>query len=220
VISFENTSIFRPAKTEKDGLLLNQLTVDVQKGKGLGVVGPNGSGKSTLLKSALGILDVSHGLVRINNKVKVGYMPQNYRSGVLSWLTLDQHFEHTLHSKEIELAKSFLTDTGFAPDGNRKLANMSGGEIQITILSTLIAQNCGLLLLDEPLSAIDFVRRKKTLSRLKSEMSNHGRTVVMISHQLADARFLCDKILVISGGNDGSFKILNAGDKIDLMKMF
>lgn len=220
MLSFDSVSITRPGGSLSEDVLFSNLTIAVSEGKGLGIIGPNGSGKSTLIKTIAGLLPLQSGAIRLSPTIRLGYMPQNYRSGVLSWLSLREHFELTLDDAGRHKAVSFLSDVGFAPDHDRKLANMSGGEVQIIILSTLIGQDCNLLLLDEPLSAIDFVRRGKAVLRLKQEMETSNRTLIIVSHHLEDAQLLCERLIVLSGKNGTPCKVLDAGDQIDLLKVF
>ena len=220
MLRLEQVSVARPGEGSPLELLVNELNIEVPAGSGLGVIGPNGSGKSTLLMSITGLQSIASGKIRVDADAKIGYMPQNYRSGVLSWLTLDKHFDLTLDSEGREGANDFLAEIGFKPAGDRKLANMSGGEVQLIILATLIGQDCNLLLLDEPLSAIDFVRRRKALSRLRVELKDRKRCLVMVSHHLEDARYLCSNLVVLSGDPGTPHRTFSSAEDIDLMTIF
>lgn len=222
MIKISNIDIPRPGNSaDKDTYFLaRNLSLNISKGEGFGIIGPNGSGKSTLIKSIIGLSRYSSGQIDIEPNIKIGYMPQNYRSGVLSWLTIENHFSMSLTSSGKAVAMSFLADIGFQPEPNRRLANLSGGELQLTFMATLIGQNCRLLLLDEPLSAIDFVRRGKTIERLNRELAENSRSILMISHHLEDTRAMCDNFIVLSGNEDVPHKQFSSKEEIDLMSVF
>lgn len=220
MLDIASADIGRPSDDQNAEVLVRSLTVELGAGNGLGVIGPNGSGKSTLIKTIAGLLPVRAGAVTTKSGTRIGYMPQNYRSGVLSWLSLKEHFRLTLTESGAAVATEFLSEVGFSPKLNRKLAHMSGGEIQIIILSTLIGQDCDLLLLDEPLSAIDFVRRKKALLQLNLEMKRRKRSIVFVSHHLEDAQFIADEIVVLSGRVDVRHKQFKSDEQVDLLEVF
>jgi ABC-type Mn2+/Zn2+ transport system ATPase subunit len=220
MLELKDVSIFRPGETTPDHLMVSKLSCDLQEGCGIGIIGPNGSGKSTLVKTIFGLQPLLVGSIIVKDHIKVGYMPQNYRNGVLSWLSAGEHFSVTLTDGGRRIAHSFLDDIGFQPNLGHRLAHMSGGELQILILATLIGQDSKLLLLDEPLSAIDFIRRRRLLDRLKHEIDVNKRGLLMVSHHMDDAKFLCGNVIVLSGRSETPHRKLVVDDNLDLMKVF
>ena len=98
-----------------------------------------------------------------------------------------------------EKALEFLDKVGFRPQQNHKMANLSGGELQLVLLATVLRQDCNLLLLDEPLSAVDFVRRGLALVELQKEIIASNKSMVMVSHHLDDAKKVCNSLIALSG---------------------
>lgn len=203
-----------------EDFLFRDLDITLQEGGSLGIIGPNGSGKSTLIKCINGIHRDYDGVVTLTSDPKIGYMPQNYRSAVLSWLTIDEHFNLSLDAEGRAKALGFLTEIGFRPTLDRRLANLSGGEIQLILLSTLIGQDCRLLLVDEPLSAVDFIRRGRALDVLINENRVAGRTVIMVSHHLEDAKRLCERVVVLSGRENDTPRIAACTPNLKIGDLF
>lgn len=165
----------------------------------IALVGPNGAGKSTLLKAVAGLLPVTSGRVRVyGNPVgachhRVAYLPQR---GDVDWrfpvgvrrLVMGGRYVHlgwlrrpVKHDREaVEAALERLGLSGVA---ERRISHLSGGQRQRTLLARSLAQEADLLLLDEPMTAVDSETRE-TISEVFRELRERGKTVVVATHDL------------------------------------
>jgi ABC-type Mn2+/Zn2+ transport system ATPase subunit len=189
--------------------VLENVSVKIPKGKFVGLLGPSGSGKSTLLKIIIGVQRPWKGTIRFldeNNKnvdsyayssKSVGYVPQVEsidwsfpvtvkevigmgiwdRSGVTPWF-----------SKDVDVIVGvILDDLGIynSEFRNRQIRELSGGEQQRVFLARALIRKPTILVLDEPISGIDFNTREKIMEILRSLNEDLGITIIMTTHDLA-----------------------------------
>jgi manganese/zinc/iron transport system ATP- binding protein len=172
----------------------------VPVGGRVALVGSNGAGKSTLIKVIAGLLPISQGTVRIyGNAVgachhRVAYLPQR---GDIDWrfpvtlrkLVMTGRYVHLGWFKrptkrDWEIVDGMITRLGLADLAERQISQLSGGQQQRTLIARALAQEADLLLLDEPLNAVDAATRAiihEVLSLLKHE----GKTVIAATHDLS-----------------------------------
>lgn len=183
-------------------LALNDVSFSVDRGETLGVIGPNGCGKSTLLKVLTGVLYPDSGSVEVNGKIApflelgVGFHPdltavENIRLyGAIMGLTRGQVEERREAILEFAELKRFE---------NMKLKNFSSGMYVKLAFSTAIQTDPDILLVDEVLSVGDEAFQKKCGEKI-NEIRQAGRTIVFVSHSLGAIRDLCDRCLLLDGG--------------------
>lgn len=182
------------------GPALREVCLRVPAGARVALVGPNGSGKSTLLKAVAGLLPVGSGEIRIyGNPVgachhRVAYLPQrgeiDWRFPIsvrrlvttgryvhLGWLKRPGH-------KDREVVSEVMEDLGLTSLAERQIGQLSGGQQQRALLARALVQDGDLLLLDEPLNAVDAGTRE-TISKVLSELQRRGKTMVVATHDLA-----------------------------------
>jgi len=212
-------------------LALREVSLRVPAGARVALVGPNGSGKSTLLKAVAGLLPVASGeIVVYGNPVgachhRVAYLPQrgeidwrfpiSVRSLVttgryvhLGWLKRPGH-------KDREVVSEVIEDLGLSPLAGRQIGHLSGGQQQRALLARALVQEGDLLLLDEPLNAVDAGTRE-TVSRVLSELQRRGKTMVVATHDLASLVSEFDGALYLREGREaepepGAFVGLRVG---------
>jgi ABC-2 type transport system ATP-binding protein len=186
---------------------LQDCSFTLPAGRVAALVGPNGAGKSTLLRMAAGITRPSSGLVRV-----LGHSPQEQRVEVLRRVGyLDQErplyrsfrVEETLRiGREINpewddgLARSYLSHLGI--DLSRRIRQLSIGQQAQVALTMCLAKHPELLLLDEPVAALDPLARQELMSVLLEAVVDGGATVLLSSHALADVEAVCDYIIILS----------------------
>ncbi|MDY5786225.1 ABC transporter ATP-binding protein [Corynebacterium sp.] len=194
--------------------------LDLAAGKVHGLIGPNGAGKSTLIKAVLGLTKHS-GEVLVDGR-DMGQLSTKARARVMSYVAQEAldptpftgrevvemgHYSHTGLTAALKVrgVDAALALTGADAWADRPTAATSGGERQLTALSRAFAQDSALMLLDEPLSALD-VRHElsvlKALSRWVAE--NPQRTVVMVLHDLTLAARFCDELVLLAPGERGA----------------
>ncbi|MEK0159813.1 ATP-binding cassette domain-containing protein [Pseudoalteromonas piscicida] len=221
-----NLSEFSPFLIRESGhkeFLFKSLTLSVSRGQCTGIIGPNGSGKSTLFKAIIGLFKQYEGELLISiDPCEVLLMNQNYRQSILPWLNVKQHLERSLSSEQRSNASVLLNRMKFSPTGYQKLRELSGGELQILLLSTLLAREPSLLLLDEPLSAIDFHRRKIAIEVLAEFRERRSMAMLIVSHTLSDLTHLSDSAFLISGQRSDKIRPVRVDDTLrekDIFKL-
>ncbi len=193
--------------------LLNEVSFRVPDGAYAVMMGRTGSGKTTLLEAIAGLKPISSGSVllagREVTRMKpgargVGYVPQD--AALFSTLTVAQHLEFALEIRGVPKATrrervEELADLLQIGDLlHRRPAHLSGGERQRVALGRALSAGPGILLLDEPLSALDEDTRQDMYSVLKSVRKHSAATVLHVTHSRHDAEILADTLLRLRNG--------------------
>jgi ABC-2 type transport system ATP-binding protein len=190
---------------------VNDLTVRVGSGV-TGLLGPNGAGKSTFLKLITGQLKPSQGTLRVLGEqvwrnpaiyLRIGVCPEQDafydRMTGLEWLTALLRLQGYDDRESSRLAIAALDDVGLQEAGNKRIAAYSKGMRQRVKLAQAIAHSPDLLVLDEPLSGLDPLARRKII-RLLRGWAAAGRNVIVSSHVLHEIEALTSTILLMHNG--------------------
>jgi ABC-2 type transport system ATP-binding protein len=184
---------------------LTGCTLEIEAGHVTGLVGPNGAGKSTLLNIASGMLEPTTGTIEVCGGVpgsgpdqlaKVGYVAQN--TPVYPGLTIEEHLRFGAHLNprwDAALAKKRIERLGLDP--KQPAGKLSGGQRAQLALTLGIAKRPELLLLDEPVAALDPLARREFLQDLMEAVAEDGLSVVMSSHLVNDLERVCDHLVVL-----------------------
>jgi ABC-2 type transport system ATP-binding protein len=192
-------------KKYKKKWALSSCTLEIEPGHVTGLVGPNGAGKSTLLNIASGMLEPTTGTIEVcggtpgsgpDQLAKVGYVAQN--TPVYASLSIEDHLRlgAALNPKwDAGLATRRIQRLGLDP--KQHAGKLSGGQRAQLALTIGIAKRPELLLLDEPVASLDPLARREFLSDLMEAVAEHGLSVVMSSHLVADLERVCDQMIVL-----------------------
>ena len=184
---------------------LTGCTLEIEAGHVTGLVGPNGAGKSTLLNIASGMLEPTAGTIEVCGGVpgsgpdqlaKVGYVAQN--TPVYTGLTIEEHLRLGAHLNprwDAALATKRIERLGLDP--KQHAGKLSGGQRAQLALTIGIAKRPELLLLDEPVAALDPLARREFLQDLMEAVAENGLSVVMSSHLVNDLERVCDQLVVL-----------------------
>ncbi|MET8152727.1 ABC transporter ATP-binding protein [Actinoplanes sp. NPDC049668] len=181
---------------------LSDCTFDVPAGRVVGLVGPNGAGKSTLLQLACGLLAPTAGEIRVlgarpaSGSPRVGFVAQD--TPVYAGLTVAEHLRMGAHlnpSWDSGLAERRVSQVGL--DRAQKAGKLSGGQRAQLALTVAAAKRPDLLLLDEPVAALDPLARRAFLQGLMEFTAEQGVSVIMSSHLVADLERVCDYLIVL-----------------------
>lgn len=192
--------------------VIDRLSLDIEAGQFIGITGPNGAAKTTLLKLMLGLLKPWSGTVSLNKELAgggglvIGYVPQQVasfnagfpskvielvRSGRYSRLGLFRRF-----TKEQEaLVESSLRQVDMWEYRNRRIGELSGGQKQRICIARALAQRPQVLVLDEPATGMDTASRSGFYKLMRHYVSQHGRTVIMVTHGLEETRSYLDTVI-------------------------
>lgn len=202
--------------------------VDLRLGRGelVGLIGPNGAGKSTLLRLLAGLSAPSHGRITVDG-LDVATMPISARSRAIGYVP--QHFNPAWDYTVRDLAelgsgrngrpasvRTVLADNNLQSLERRRWSQLSGGERARTLLASVLAAPCPVLLADEPGANLDVAHRLALLARLRTEA--RGKTVVVVLHDLDLAARFCDRLVLMAAGSivlDGTASAVVQDEALD-----
>ena len=194
--------------------VLNNLNFDLMEGEFLSILGPSGCGKTTLLRILIGLDRADSGQILkggkdISNlpssKRGMGIVFQNY--ALFPNMTVLQNVEYALTlrketKKEARnIAMRTLEQVGLMDQIHKYPNQLSGGQQQRVAIARTLATNPDIILLDEPISALDVANREIMKAELKSIQKKFNATMLFITHDQEEAFFLSDRIMVMDEGN-------------------
>ena len=204
------------SKTFGDLVALQSTTLLIESGKTTVLIGPSGCGKSTVLRLIAGLIEPATGHVEVASQLvssstilslrrRMGYVIQD--GGLFPHMTADQNITlMARHLKspvrEIEERLKMLCElTHFPKDGlDRFPVELSGGQRQRVSLMRALMLDPDVLLLDEPLAALDPMVRSTLQHDLKYIFQRLGKTVILVTHDMAEAGYLGDAIILMQEG--------------------
>jgi len=207
------------------GALDLDLTVEVAPGECLAVAGPSGAGKTSLLRVAAGLLRPEHGLVEAGSETwldtrrgldlpperrRCGYLFQEY--ALFPHLSAWQNVAYPLRgSDRRQRAAALLDRFGMSALADSRPSTLSGGERQRVALARALAREPDVLLLDEPLSALDARTRAGAVRELGALLRDADVPAVLVTHDFAEAAALGDRVAIVDRG-----RLLQEGSPSDL----
>ncbi|WUL59630.1 ABC transporter ATP-binding protein [Streptomyces sp. NBC_00344] len=190
----------------RGGWALRDCSFRLPTGRICALGGPNGAGKSTLLAHAAGLLRPTEGAVRVLGtrpaaaRERIAYVAQD--KPLIGQLTvaetLRMGYELNRARWDAAIAEKIVAD-GKLASGDR-VRSLSGGQRTRVALALALAKRPELMLLDEPMADLDPLARHDLMGMLMSDAAQHGTTIVMSSHVLAELDGACDYLLLVDGG--------------------
>jgi NitT/TauT family transport system ATP-binding protein len=208
-IAFEGVDKTFPASRSQPPVqAARAVSFDIQAGEVVSIIGPSGCGKSTLLNIGSGLAPPTAGVVKVlgvpvqGPHPKVAFMLQ--KDLLLPWRTIAENVEFGLELRGVaptqrrETSAQLLQQFRLAGFGGHYPHQLSGGMRQRAALARTLAVDPTVLLMDEPFSALDAQTKMILQQDLARSVRAHGKTVLFITHDLAEAVALSDRILVMS----------------------
>lgn len=194
----------------KDEPILRDVNFTIGNGEFVTLLGPSGCGKSTLLRLIAGLIEPTEGSIRINGQTPAEARRSNHKVGIvfqdpvlLPWRTVESNLR--LPGELTGAPAASITDllelVGLdAADATKRPAELSGGmRMRVSLARALVTQP-DLFLLDEPFAALDDVLRQQLNEELLRIRSQQKCTTVFVTHNVSEAVFLSQRILVLSSG--------------------
>lgn len=192
---------------------LHDINLSIQRGEFVCFLGPSGCGKTTLLRIIAGLETQSQGLLRQNQKDISLLPPADRDYGIVFQsyalfpnLSIADNVAYGLVNRKTardeihQKVEQLLTLVGLPGSGKKFPSQMSGGQQQRVALARALAMSPGLLLLDEPLSALDAIVRVHLRNEIKSLQKRLGITTIMVTHDQEEALSIADRIVVMRNG--------------------
>lgn len=202
VVTLKNISKFyHTASGETEAL--RDINFSVFENEFVSIVGPSGCGKSTILSIIAGLEKHSGGTVAVPKEKRFGYMLQ--QDHLFPWLSIRKNVLLGLEirkekTKEAEArVDALLEKYGLEHFKNSFPSELSGGMRQRAALIRTLAVDPHLLLLDEPFSALDYQTRLNVADDIHRIIKNEGKTAILITHDIAEAISMSDRVIVLTG---------------------
>ncbi|UUU43496.1 ABC transporter permease [Streptomyces sp. NBC_00162] len=191
----------------------NRLTLDAEPGTTIAVVGENGAGKTTLLRALLGLTPRAHADLRLGDtdvtelpphRRQVAWVPQD--GALFPHLSALANTAYGLRAHGVRRAdarreaRAWLDRLGVGHLAERRPAQLSGGQAQRVALARALAARPRLLLLDEPLAALDQTTRAHVRHTLRTHLAGFGGVCLIVTHDPVEAVSLADRVLVLADG--------------------
>ena len=194
-----------------NNVILDDISLQFKKGEIVSILGPSGSGKTTLLNLILGITDISSGKI-IYDGEDITNVPLEKRGfnivfqdyALFPNLTAYENIVYGLRNKPgistEQDVQDFIHLLGLEEHLNKRISQLSGGQKQRVALARTMVMKPKILLLDEPLSALDGVIKESIKSKIKEIAREFSLTTIIVTHDPEEALTLSDKVLIINDG--------------------
>lgn len=197
-----------------DQVIIPPLSLDIKEGEFVTILGPSGCGKTTLLRMIAGFEKPTKGVISLDDETINDFPPykrhmnlvfQHY--ALFPHMTVEKNIRFGLKMQKVseaeqqERAEEAMRLTQLTEFRNRKPSKLSGGQQQRVAIARAIVNNPRVLLLDEPLGALDFKLRKDLQRELKNLQRNLGITFIYVTHDQEEAMSMSDRIVVMNKGH-------------------
>lgn len=215
----------------KESLILNEISLEFQRGQMYGLLGRNGTGKTTLIKSMLGLLPLKQGQIRVNDRAlsaistrelaqQIAYVPQSedlvYGIKVIELVVMGRNPYLNLFDmpgeREYALAQGALENLGISHLAQKSYAEISGGERQLVLIARALVQDTQFIIMDEPISNLDIKNQHEVLHKIQKIAENYQIGVILSIHDPNLALRYCHQSVMLKEG-----KVIFAGKTQDII---
>jgi sulfonate transport system ATP-binding protein len=196
----------RASRTFNDGLAgFKNISFSIQEGETVGILGTSGCGKSTLLRVLSGLDEDFKGDIEVADSggQPIGMIFQEPR--LMPWLTVKENILFGAKDAKKVDVQAYLNLVGLSDFGNHYPKDLSGGMAQRTAIARALIGEPGVLLLDEPFSALDAFTKMQLQDLLLKIQKSRSATMIIVTHDIDEALYLCDRIFIL-GGQPGTLQ--------------
>src|SRR5271166_3899465 len=207
-----------------DGLALDRVDLEIEKGEIFALLGPNGAGKTTLIGIICGTVSMTSGRVRVDGhdverdfraaRALVGLVPQEIALDIFSTVWATVSFSRRLFGRASDPAfiERLLRDLSLWERRNSRIVELSGGMKRRVMIAKALSHEPDVLFLDEPTAGVD-VNLRRDMWSLVRRLRDDGVTVILTTHYIEEAEEMADRVGVINRG-----RIILVEDKARLMR--
>jgi iron complex transport system ATP-binding protein len=196
--------------------VLKNINFKVKKGSFTAILGANGCGKTTLLKAILKLIKIQPNTVLIKDQDTinlkrekiaqlVSYVPQNervtYHFSVREFIELGRYSKQTTKEEDSRIVDKMIKVTHIESLQDKFIGEISGGEYQRCIIARALCQEASIMLLDEPISALDPLHQKEIMNLLKTLVESENITIICTLHSINSAMDYCNESILMKDGN-------------------
>jgi ABC-2 type transport system ATP-binding protein len=213
----------KPGKQREEFLAVDGVSLAIQPGEVFGILGPNGAGKTTTLEMIEGLSDIDSGEVFVDG-IDVQKEPNRVKEIIGVQLQANEYFDHLTLSDLLRLFSQLfhrnddpiplLKRVELEEKAGAKPAQLSGGQKQRFSIASALINEPRVLFLDEPTTGLD-PQAKRKLWTLVEELNEAGMTIVLTTHNMEEAEYLCDRIAIMDHG-----RIVAEGTPQDLILQY
>jgi ABC-2 type transport system ATP-binding protein len=210
----------KPGKSKEHFLAVDGVSLAIEPGEVFGILGPNGAGKTTTLEMIEGLTDIDAGEALIDG-ISVKKQPNKIKEIIGVQLQANEYFDHLTLSDLLGLfsrlfhrnddPKTLLARVNLEEKADAKPAALSGGQKQRFSIASALVNEPKVLFLDEPTTGLD-PQAKRNIWRLIEDLNAAGMTIVMTTHNMEEAEYLCGRLAIMDHG-----KIIAEGTPQDLI---
>jgi NitT/TauT family transport system ATP-binding protein len=196
------------SKRFDNAVIYDNFDLDIPRGELISIFGPNGCGKSTLINMIAGLIPPDQGQILFDGvplaDIKFGYVFQNYREALFPWLRAFDNIAYPLkmmqvpHAERKARTEKLVERLGVKIDLKLYPYQMSGGQQQLVSIMRALVVEPEILFLDEPFSALDYEMTLFMREQLQRLFMESRTTMVLVSHDLEEAVYLADRVLLLS----------------------
>lgn len=208
MLSIQNVSMKFDIRDGTSVVALSDVSLDVGAGEIVSVLGPSGCGKTTLLNIIAGFLSPTQGVVRMNNMPVGGPGPERgmvFQQGALfEWMDVKQNVEFGPRMRGMpareraRISDQLLASVGLGEFGRKAVYELSGGMQQRVALARCLANDPDIILMDEPLGALDALTRERMQGLVLRLWKETRKTIVLITHSVEEALLLGERLIVMA----------------------
>lgn len=191
--------------------ILKGVSIDVENGEIVSILGPSGSGKTTLLNIILGITDCTDGKIIFNNEEMTNISMEKRGFNIVfqdyalfpnlnAYENIIYGLKNNPNVSTKEEVDELIELLGIKEHKNKNIDQLSGGQKQRVALARTLVMKPKVLLLDEPLSALDGVIKESIKERIKKIAKEYNLTIIIVTHDPEEALTLSDKVLILNEG--------------------
>ncbi len=187
-------------------VVLKDINFRIESGMVAAIIGPNGSGKTTLMRAMLDLTPTTSGDIRFFNqhlheaRNRIGYVPQRFAFERDFPITVHEYMDLARHTEcPLIHVEECIKEVGLTPLVlNKRLGDLSGGQLQRVLIAQAILNQPDLLFLDEPSTGIDIVGEAALYEVIEHLNKEHGTTILLVSHDIAMVSKLVDTVICVN----------------------